>query len=91
MKKEKTSKKPAPTSLLGVSHFILILEERTEGKMQVWSSFSKDFFIGQPGLFLVYFPFSHQAESNSDRTDLRRLLYPLDHHHDPSLTILRLH
>ena len=36
-----------------------------------------------PGLFFVYFTFSHQVESNSDRTDPSRPLYPLDHHHGP--------
>ena len=37
--------------------------------------------MGQPQPLFVYFPFSHQVESNSDRTDLSRPLYPLDHRH----------
>ena len=45
----------------------------------------KHFLIwANPGLFFVYFPFSHQVESNSDRTDPSRPLYPLDHHHSPT-------
>ena len=40
--------------------------------------------IGQPGPLFVYFPFSHQAESNSDPPNPSRLLYPLDHHHVPN-------
>ena len=41
----------------------------------------KDFLLwANPGLFFIHFPFSHQVESNSDRTDLSWPLYPLDHH-----------
>ena len=37
--------------------------------------------MGQPRPLFVYFPFSHQVESNSDRTDPSWPLYPLDHRH----------
>ena len=39
--------------------------------------------LANPGLFFVYFTFSHQVESNSDRWDPSRPLYPLDHHYGP--------
>ena len=39
--------------------------------------------MGQPRPLFVYFPFSHQVESNSDHTDPSRPLYPLDHNHGP--------
>ena len=38
-----------------------------------------------PGLFSLIFLFSHQVESNSDRTDPSRPLYPLDHNHGPTM------
>ena len=40
--------------------------------------------MGQPRPLFFYFPFSHQAESNSDRSDLSWPLYQLDHHHPSS-------
>ena len=45
------------------------------------------FLMGQPRPLFVYFPFSHQVESNSDRTDPSRPLYPLDHNHGPKLLL----
>ena len=42
------------------------------------------FNTGQPRPLFIYFPFSHQVESNSGRTGLSWPLYPLDHHHGPS-------
>ena len=41
------------------------------------------FLMGQPRPLCVYFPFSHQVESNSDRMEPSRPLYPLDHNHGP--------
>ena len=37
--------------------------------------------MDQPWPIFVYFPFSHHVESNSEPTDPRRPLYPLDFHH----------
>ena len=76
-------------SIQGGGSSIKIWVWRMDLKVENWlyragrwsvSHFKVLFYMGQPRPLFVYFPFSHQVESNSDSMDPSWPLYPLDHH-----------